>query len=244
MKERPILFSSEMVKAILAGRKSVTRRVLSPQPTAPLRPALNLVTGETCWLHDDTAYQPPDCGVLEYRRPDGASYTRPLGVPRVKSWRPPWAVGDRLWVRETFCVGANGNAIHRAGLKLIAESVTSDLQTWELPDGRPVHTTRQDWRPSIHMPRWASRLTLEVVSVRPERLHDITEDDARAEGVTPEPIDARCPPSHLNAFVNLWTALNAKRGFGWSENPWVWVIGFRRLFPAARPAQGDPSEGE
>jgi len=90
------------------------------------------------------------------------------------------------------------------------------------------------WRPSIHMPRWASRITLEVTAVRVERVQNITPEDCQAEGVRCEQhyegIGNPCDEVRLlHAFQDLWNSINAKRGFGWDANPWVWVVGFKRL---------------
>lgn len=117
--------------------------------------------------------------------------------------------GDRLWVRETY----NGNK--EVGLAYRATNP-------EL-NGCP-------WRPSIFMPRWASRITLEIVSVRVERLNDISEEDAMAEGVTRPPYYSAAPHYQI-WFRNLWDSINAKRGYSWDSNPWVWVIEFKRVKP-------------
>jgi hypothetical protein len=95
---------------------------------------------------------------------------------------------------------------------------------------------RGNWRPSIHMPRWASRITLEIVSVRVERLQDINEEDAKAEGVLPaaygEPDyteDDYGPKNHRDGFQLLWDSINGPRGYGWDVNPFVWCVEFRRI---------------
>lgn len=116
--------------------------------------------------------------------------------------------GDRLWVREAW----------------------SD--TGVIQPGMPVHykadwlDVRRVWRSPIHMPRWASRLTLQIVDVRLERLHDMTAADARAEGCVPPP---GIGDQTLREFRRLWGSINAKRGHGWDTNPWVWVVMFKRL---------------
>lgn len=127
--------------------------------------------------------------------------------------------GDRLWVRETwYCAGVDES------------------------DGYPVRyregaTVQEDvsisWRPSIFMPRWASRITLEITGVRVERLQDITEEDAKEEGVPPMIFSdgGYGKPDYRDGFRQLWDSINAKRGFGWDVNPWVWVIEFRRVTP-------------
>jgi hypothetical protein len=129
---------------------------------------------------------------------------------RVQSLCPYGAPGDTLWCRETWCkdMGRGDAIVYQA-------------------DGlEPVLSDR--WRPSIHMPRWASRITLDVLSVRAERLQAISEADAQAEGADPF---AGPYVSHVAAFSALWDSINAKRGFGWDANPWVWTIVFRRIQP-------------
>ena len=191
MKERPILFSTEMVQAILDGRKTQTRRVVKPQP-----PDVGLV------------YSPSDA----YWVTKGTVF---LGKPY---WRCPYGIpGDRLWVREMWAVHPTRNKTKPS----------------ELPQTLPVAYRTDDfnhshfmWRPSIFMPRWASRIMLEVTGVRVERVQDIGESDSISEGVTALPDE-----HHLTAFVRLWDSFNAKRGYSWESNPWVWMIKFKVLEP-------------
>ena len=221
---KPILLTGEMVRSTLAGLKTKTRRPLKPQPeklifdemTASLLPRLS------------------DC---------------PFGK-----------VGDRLWVRETFCLEcqverdqpppfADGRPILylRDGIECSKEEAEIWLQphyratdptpelAYEDSDGEP--TVR--WKPAIHMPRWASRITLEITEIRVERVQEITEEESKAEGVLPCPHplskDDECLDCYLDAgeyacsFLNLWNRLYAKKGLGVDVNPWVWVIGFRRV---------------
>lgn len=193
MKERPILFSSPMVKALLAGTKTQTRRLVKPQPGPEL--------GETpgaAW----------NAGFVDVKCPYGQE-------------------GDRLWVREAwgFDSGVRGDfrPLGRNDLSGM------DLLTHTLYRADGGKAPR--WRPSIHMPRWASRITLEVTSVRVERLQDITEEDAKAEGVDSVPV-ADVPRNgtlyHRDDFAQLWDIINGSKA-PWSSNPWVWVVGFRRL---------------
>jgi len=124
--------------------------------------------------------------------------------------------GDRLWVRENFL---DSNAIGSRA-RTMAE-VTAILYQATCTGCGPYK-----WRPSIHMPRWASRITLEITDVRVERVRDITTLDAIAEGCE---VDAVKCLSSVDVYQSLWDSLNAKRGFGWSTNPFVWVICFRKL---------------
>jgi hypothetical protein len=131
------------------------------------------------------------------------------------SWtcRSPYGVpGDRLWVRETWgkIHGTDAGVIYRA-------------------DG--PHDGIKEWKPSIHMPRWASRITLEITGVRVERVQAITEKDAEAEGAEIAHLEhlGQTWSTHRMGYELLWNRLNAKRGYGWDKNPWVWVIEFRRV---------------
>ena len=208
MKERPILFSGPMVRAVLDGRKSQTRRVVTDRHLTRLG----------LEIHDGIAF------TLEGGQWNGM----------FESGSPPWCPygipGDRLWVRETWrfadedVVGFRADDSHgeqSERVRVLAE------RYWHRPSGfAPLH-----WLPSIYMPRWASRITLEVVAVRVERLQEISEADARAEGC-----DGDCPigsiPCHQAGpcsyhFAQLWASINGPES--WSANPWVWVVEFKRL---------------
>lgn len=221
VKERPILFSGEMVRAILEGRKTQTRRVIKPQPQE------NWVD----WLfkhHGNRIFDRNGEPQLWLCGDDGKEIKFPYGKP-----------GDRLWVRETWGI--------------YSESWTD--YGWEgdgiidipIPKQRPLgtmHSKRhvvyradgyetdggEQWRPSIFMPRWASRILLEITEVRVQRLFDISQEDAKAEGVS---IEATRTLTHVGAFAITWDAINKKRGYGWEggTNPWVWAISFRRITP-------------
>jgi hypothetical protein len=131
----------------------------------------------------------------------------PYGVP-----------GDLLWVRETWSIDPNDLGYPKDEWRNFVGYRADDQ------DAKPTHW---GWHPSIFMPRWASRVTLRIESVRVERLQKITEADAQAEGVDFIPA-APAALDHRTAFAGLWDALNDKRGFGWDTNPWVFVIGFAR----------------
>lgn len=181
MSERPILFSGPMVKAILEGRKTMTRRVVKPQP-------IDVVKNkglENSW-----------CAV----RLNGA-------FPAVC---PYGQVGDRLWVRETWYVENNDDyyPYYKA--------------SEEHPEIFPK------WRPSIFMPRWASRITLEITGVRVEKLQEITEEDAMKEGVNWQDTAGLARFTAKKLFMTLWDSINGKK-YPWASNPWVWVIAFKKL---------------
>lgn len=220
MKERPVLFSAPMVRALLAGTKTQTRRVLKPG-----------------------GYKLPESDGYVY---NGASLVRtdafgtsiyPLPVC------PHGEPGDRLWVRETW---------HHTGDHIACENVGFGHEhvgpCYEYAADFDDETRAQNaWRPSLFMPRRASRITLEVTSVRIERLDAITEEDARAEGVTPFKHDPEgdCWTArrdvHRSAFEYLWGEINGWTGpKAFAENPWVWVVAFRRLSTGRR---GEGSQG-
>ena len=144
----------------------------------------------------------------------------PYGIP-----------GDRLWVRETWqpCATDTGGAIeYKAGGTRTIYSDDCSLDDWLTATANYYN---KGWRPSIYMPRWASRITLEVTGVRVERVCEITESDALAEGVAEDVGLGYCDPETPSArmmFKDLWNSLNSPRGFGWDVNPWCWVVEFKR----------------
>jgi hypothetical protein len=206
MKEHPILFSAPMVQAILDGRKTQTRRAVKPQPTH---------------------FNPP--GVPRLANPEGSNYVIncPFGVP-----------SDRLWVRETFFAWGRWETRYNAKKgrdewHFVDMTLESEKQ-YHYEQSPPPGYKKQKragampawWkRPSIFTPRHASRLMLEIESVRVERLRSITVSDAIAEGYDgsiKDPID----PS-IKWFANLWDSINGAGAF--DINPWVWAISFRRV---------------
>jgi len=229
MKERPILFSAQMVRAIIAERKTQTRRVVNPQPDAQH-------DGEPYWY------------VGGYRawgfRPASAVPLRAGGIPLRCPYGQP---GDRLWVKETtlkvedhgyigpvYAESDEGRACLSGGLAPSEDDCT-EVEPWEIKR-----------RPSIFMLRSMARILLEVVSVRVERLQDISDADARAEGINchqfrPDdgfplcdgyshlPDDGECTlhPTAANAYRALWASINGAGS--WDANPWVWVVEFKRV---------------
>ena len=196
-KERPILFSGPMVRAILEGRKTQTRRVCKPLTFG--WPQYEAVDGEL--MYDDNPWVKRDS---------------PYGRP-----------GDRLWVRET-CVIREGSYMQRKTLDELLVKGPPPSTVYYVATDRIYLGEKKT--PSIFMPRWASRIMLGVTSVRVERLQDISEDDAKAEGV--EAVSVADVPrqaawSNRQDFSRLWDSINKKRGFGWDKNPWVWVVEFK-----------------
>lgn len=196
MKERPILFSAPMVRALLAGTKTQTRRIVKPQPQGG-------------WSSGDHGCS---CDARENVGPC-----------------PYGKAGDRLWVKETWK----------------ADQIWDDFRPLDIPEGEAIlytadeHATRIipfGWgrgRPSIFMRRWMSRITLELTSVRVERLNDISEGAARDEGCV---FDGAYWHGHegmaafhssYGAYADLWESINGPGS--WATNPWVWVLSFRRV---------------
>lgn len=221
MKQRPILFSAPMVRAILDGRKTQTRRLLSPQP---------LFTRDMVMIGGR--------GVV--RTVEGRTYTDEECVRGLSYLCPYGVVGDRLWVRETWAAldrdGEDPDVLYRADYLPGTGRYTSPCNCGWCDDGEE----HAKWRPSIHMPRWASRITLEVTGVRVERLQGLSEADALAEG----PLCTTKPSRRLyratesdaweddprDAFRRIWERVNYKReGAAWVSNPWVWVVDFKRI---------------
>jgi hypothetical protein len=230
VRERPILMSAPMVRAILAGTKTQTRRVIQPQPANP-----QTFGSAPCW----------GCGVHR----NGAHAGRYMlhaafneGGTRVDRHLacPYGAPGDRLWGREAWASPGDMRVAYRAD---------GDCGSW-MGDGgggrfwnRHGYIIEVDkargpswglgkfggrWRPSIHMPRWASRITLEITRVGVEQVQEIGAGDAHYEGVCADPYHAPWLGCR-QAFRAVWDSLNAERGYGWDANPWVWALTFRRV---------------
>ena len=215
MKERPILFSAAMVRAIFANTKTQTRRTVKLPDNlhpdfggrSPLMLALD-DEGVDLYLHSRALHQAVRC---------------PYGAP-----------ADRLWVREAWCTSSRFD-------RMPPRDIAPGAAITYLADGEHHRCSR--YRPPMFMPRWASRITLEVTAVRIERLQDISEDDAQAEGVIDIPM-AAMPPGTLwaghatagcelhaktaaGAYRLLWESINGAGS--WDANPWVWVLSFKRV---------------
>jgi len=211
MKEGPILMKGEMIRATLAGLKTQTRRLNG----------LKIINES-----------PDDWKFVDFLRDNDDLFARfrhkEYGLVKVKSRYIP---GGRLWVRETFRYSTpddcgcyeNFECNHRSGLPIYRATYDCD--------------ENEKWRPSIYMPRWASRITLAITAVEMERVQDITEEDAKDEGapcikgnyfdvVSKDFIDVT-EPTYRFGFHVLWDSINALRGWGWDVNPWLWVIKFK-----------------
>lgn len=247
---KPILFSTEMIRAILENRKKQTRRIIKPQPNK-----------NDSWSCNDEKYY--------FSYPDGLEHY---------SIRSRYGIGDELWVRETWRIGAwrdggrmaidyAASPVTRTPWVTIPEDIDPDGEKFnyywrgicdELQNKKiyPEVTGEYhwesgkaplSWRPSIFMPRWAARIFLQVTDVRVERLQDISNANAKSEGADfwfsahdgikehdygTEYSGEYCPEekrNYIKGFQILWDKLNAKRGYGWESNPWVFVIEFERI---------------
>ena len=193
MTDRPIIFSAPMVRALLDGRKSMTRRVLNPQPEVGPLSSEHLEDHELRGWHD-----------------------LPCGDEWATVKRLPYAPGDRLYVREACAIGWCGE---------------NPSHVWYRADGEDKHP-EDKWHPSIHMPRWASRLTLTVTEVRVQRLQEISAADSIAEGVQCATCEAmKASACHrrgcfasIDAYRTLWNSLHGPDA--WATNPWICAISF------------------
>lgn len=216
MKAQPIPFTDEMVRALRDGRKSQTRRVVKPQPLGKvMRP---MADG---WGFDPITPAIDRHGVDRWHCPIHCPYGRP---------------GDLLWCKETWAISRGASDEKRdiwrhQGWSLWYRADGSRVFTGS-EDGGPAFMERGSWRSSRFMFRWASRITLHLTDVRVERVQEIGEEDARTEGALPAHPPARAyggqpAPNHLLGFQRLWDSINKDKGYGWTENPWVWVLAFR-----------------
>lgn len=203
MKERPILFSGAMIRSILAGQKTQTRRVIKPSQTPCMSIEENDAGKPWSWRED--------CN-----KGGDIWYPCPYGQP-----------GDRLWVRESWRTDSTLDAKPPSSFKAWPIRYVADGKI--IKHGSFFGNTDGKTRPGIHMPRWASRILLEIVSVRVERLQSISEADAEAEGIdflrhvqdADETLTAR------DLYECLWDSINGEGS--WAANPWVWVVEFKRI---------------
>jgi hypothetical protein len=238
MMERPILFTGVMVRAILEGRKTQTRRVMKCQPRGD---------------YTEVRAEYVDAGpvVATYRAyPQGGSAR--WGICSCPFGRE----GDRIWVRETWAplvdverVGPpddryfyKGPEVEKLGCDYVLYRADGETEFCDEDGGM---TERSFWKPSIFMPKWASRLTLEITGIRVEQVQDINANDSIAEGCVDagyiaawdsiiadgSPIDDTIDITNtiVGEYTKLWDSINVARGFGWQTNPWVWVITFKRI---------------
>lgn len=256
MKERGILFSAPMVRAILNGSKTQTRRVMTPQPTR--QPMAHVKSLPDLDIRHGPGWRWRDCYSSDESK---------LGFRAFVAHRGPYGrPGDRLWVKETwqnvwdncpymcecwawcYCTGAQdpdatmgtvSTGCKHAGVAYRATETLEREVMGENDEAKPMR-----WRSARFMPRWASRITLEVTDVRVQRLQELDEHDSLAEGI-PEVPRCGCDVCRMTSgmctadageqirqYAELWDHINGKRtGCAWNDNPWVWAIRFRRLAP-------------
>jgi hypothetical protein len=213
MKERQILFNPKMVQAVLEGRKTQARRVMKIQPSQKDMKLMTLTSttgnnrnvGKAYWCKMSS-------DGLNIINDDFNYFTCPYGI-----------LGNRLWVRETwkFFEEKTGQdwIVYKDGSKKIWPNIAN--LDW------PQTGFNGKWHPSIHMPRWASRITLEITNVRVERIQDITASNIESEGVLKQQTEFG---DILDIWIKLWDSINGKRpGCSWIDNPWVWVIEFKKV---------------
>lgn len=255
-KERPILMSGPMARACLDDSKTETRRVIKPQPKG-------LPKGAYCDPYNHNYEH------FTFWLPDNRMILSAGGnVKNTAHWRCPYGVpGDKLWVRESWAkavthkdhpddnyVGCNQALIVYKADGAALSYIMDTCDDYPTLCGKPRQRfdMPKRWRPSIHMPRWASRILLEIVELRAERLQDVTEAGAMAEGIRRELVVvgsncnggrhceeveysyyySGCPDGFetaVDAYAHLWDAINGKGA--WADNPWVWVVKFKRIKP-------------
>lgn len=216
MRERPIIFNAEMVHAVLEGRKTQMRRIMKVQPVSP-ELELSRIVESTRRIEDGKFFWREPSSFVNNRR--SVLFSCPFGD-----------VGDRLWVRETWMPDAprDGTWADAEFYGCKGSPLSMIPKRYRKPE-HCIHRASWDgsemvgWTPSIHMPRWASRITLEITGVRVERLQDISEADCAAEGLgSPFLRDYKKPK-----FAALWQSIFGEES--WQANPWVWVIEFKRV---------------
>lgn len=215
MKQRPILFSTPMVNAILEGRKTQTRRIVKA----------NL--DHECWIgsEDGPISAPPDWSHESLK--NGELWCGNCGYHALKPVKCPYGKpGDILWVRETWAATCGGKFEYKSDggypPRIVHESANES-------GGEDIVTER--WFPSIHMPKCACRLFLRITNIRVERLQDITEEDAKAEGAQKMHLDdlGQSFATYKRGFQAVWEGINGAES--WHLNPWLWVVSFERIDP-------------
>ncbi|MEL1719668.1 morphogenetic protein [Klebsiella variicola] len=215
MTERGMIFNGEMVRAILDGRKTQTRRIMTVQPESSefglryiAESSLAKEVGMYFWSQSDA------CGMKARSKPFACPYGKP---------------GDRIWVRETW---SSDFANYYPNDRVWYAADNNRRLDIEVVDGvRGIYSPESDvhvpfrWRPSIHMPRWASRILLEITNVRVERLKSISDGDAIREGCSTA--DMKSGDCVADVFARLWASIYGSDS--WNANPWVWVISFERI---------------
>lgn len=218
MNAKPIIFQGPMIRALLAGRKTQTRRVIKA-PRWSAQDEIYLFAGEPCVPDDDETTYWIEC---------------PYGQP-----------GDLLWVREAYRLPVARDEMRPGDIRpsrfmvglegdeLICYEADESFNQWLRPEAIEMEIEFGRYRHARFMPRWASRLTLELTDVRVQMVQDIRDRDAQAEGVTPAKTRNAVNSfskvtylDHVSPFKSLWNSINTKPGHGWDDNPWVWALTF------------------
>lgn len=214
MKEHPILFNPEMVKAVLDGRKTQTRRIVKPQP--------EYRENESVPWHFGTFFHGWN---LDHEA---------VSVKDVVEYCPYGQVGDLLYVRERFCVGAvvAGDSLPEEIDPEYIEQCKGqeNIIPYEWAIREDIGMEDVKWKPSIHMPKAASRISLKITNIRIERVQDISTEDILSEGIIqrfPKVNDQFTPTILRGAFIELWNSTTDKKEFQFRANPWVWVVEFK-----------------
>lgn len=229
--ERPIIFDTEMVRAILDNRKTQTRRIIKPKPEP--REMIGAPKSFLAFGYDSTPNSRkchPAFGFVT----ENEYFKCPYGKP-----------GDLLYVRETFF----NIAIFTSCLQVRFEDVYdygSGERIIYKADNHPIIDFNYKWKPSIHMPKKYARIWLKIKDIRVERVQNISKEDAKYEGIERVGGVFSCSPyknyafgksrkrklhcsSPIRSFQTLWDSINKKRGYGWAVNPWVWIVEFERV---------------
>ena len=217
----PILFNTEMVRAILDGRKTVTRRLVKPQPKSKL---CYTFAGSDCGTWGYPSKTAHESWGEEYRLPDNIT-KEDFG----KRWNPPYHTDDVLYVRETWAPIYPGKESNEVCGYIYKEDSLEEYDN-RYPDGEDYQWGGK-WRPSIHMPKEAARIWLKVTDVRVERLQEIAIDGIRNEGLSSMAVHAGDMEIAMEEWKNLWNSTIKKSDldrYGWDANPWVWIIEFER----------------
>ena len=231
VKSRPILFSAPMVRAILQGRKTQTRRIVKQKGDSERHLKLHRNRVWASLRSDEVEFGATTTTIYgsdEVLFDKDHAYTPVvIGGGKGRPLQCPYgAPGDRLWVREKFTYWERPGDGHDF-IKYLADDALVSLGKWKHPHPIYEHCVGRFGKtvPSIHMPRWASRIDLEVINVRVERLHEISDSDAIAEGCQCAGVPTSI--SNIGAFAKLWEQINGKGS--WCSNPWVWVVVFKRV---------------
>jgi len=241
MRERPILMSGPLVRAVLEGRKFQTRRPITPQPPTPERFrgsdfGLSRAVADGVKMYSQNDWERLPKHPTDWDLVGSVGVAKDAGFP-LRYRCPHGQVGDRLWVREAWqayhqtCVESDEWEVCEGAPSVLRENYAPHIEY------RATSKSMGPWRPSIHMPRWASRLSLVITDVRVERLQAISEEDARAEGVErigdrwrdymPErEAPTRTCATARESFCSLWESIYGTASL--AANPWVWAISFER----------------